>query len=75
MIREPGALWCCHADPPGIHPHLHPRTVRLQRASDPEIADRLFLHVSTVKSHVNAIFAMLGVRERRGAVALVQESG
>nr|WP_281392140.1 LuxR C-terminal-related transcriptional regulator [Brachybacterium halotolerans] len=47
----------------------------MQRASDPEIADRLFLHVSTVKSHVNAIFAMLGVRERRGAVALVQESG
>jgi DNA-binding NarL/FixJ family response regulator len=38
-------------------------------ATNPEIAERLFLGVSTVKSHVNAIFAKLGVTERREAVA------
>lgn len=38
-------------------------------ASNPEIAERLFLGVSTVKSHVNAIFAKLGVHERREAAA------
>ncbi|WP_152354247.1 response regulator transcription factor [Brachybacterium subflavum] len=40
-------------------------------ATNPEIAERLFLGVSTVKSHINAIFAKLGVSERREAVAVV----
>ncbi|UQN29176.1 response regulator transcription factor [Brachybacterium kimchii] len=44
-------------------------------ATNPEIAERLFLGVSTVKSHVNAIFAKLGVSERREAVALVRGRG
>lgn len=41
-------------------------------ATNPEIAERLFLGVSTVKSHINAIFAKLGVSERREAVAVVR---
>ncbi|MBK0331615.1 response regulator transcription factor [Brachybacterium sp. MASK1Z-5] len=44
-------------------------------ATNPEIAQRLFLGVSTVKSHVNAIFAKLGVTERREAVAVAKGSG
>jgi DNA-binding NarL/FixJ family response regulator len=44
-------------------------------ATNPEIAERLFLGVSTVKSHVNAIFAKLGVSERREAVAVVKRTG
>lgn len=44
-------------------------------ATNPEIAERLFLGVSTVKSHVNAIFAKLGVSERREAVAVVKGRG
>ncbi len=37
--------------------------------SNTEIAERLFLGVSTVKSHINAIFAKLGVRDRAQAIA------
>lgn len=44
-------------------------------ATNPEIAERLFLGVSTVKSHINAIFAKLGVSERREAVAVVKGRG
>ncbi|WP_430600721.1 response regulator [Brevibacterium sp. K72] len=39
-------------------------------ASNPEIAERLFLGVSTVKSHINALFAKLGVSRRQDAIAL-----
>ena len=43
--------------------------------SNNEIADELFLGVSTVKSHVNTLFAKLGVRDRAQAVVMAYESG
>lgn len=36
---------------------------------NPEIATRLFVGVTTVKTHINAIFAKLGVRTRAEAIA------
>jgi DNA-binding NarL/FixJ family response regulator len=42
--------------------------------SNTEIANSLFLGVSTVKTHINAIFAKLGVRDRAQAIALVHSS-
>ena len=36
-----------------------------------EIADRLFLAESTVKTHVGSIFGKLGVKSRSEAAALV----
>ncbi len=42
--------------------------------SNAEIAKALFLGVSTVKTHINAIFAKLGVRDRAQAIALVHSS-
>jgi DNA-binding NarL/FixJ family response regulator len=40
-----------------------------------EIAGELFIGVATVKSHVNALFAKLGVRDRANAVVIAYESG
>jgi DNA-binding NarL/FixJ family response regulator len=42
--------------------------------SNTEIAASLFVGVSTVKTHINAIFAKLGVRDRAQAIALVHSS-
>jgi DNA-binding NarL/FixJ family response regulator len=39
--------------------------------SNTEIATRLYVGVATVKTHINAIFAKLGVRDRAQAIALV----
>lgn len=40
--------------------------------SNQEIASRLFVSVPTVKTHINAIFAKLEVRDRAQAIALVR---
>jgi Response regulator containing a CheY-like receiver domain and an HTH DNA-binding domain len=40
--------------------------------SNHEIASRLFVSVATVKTHINAIFAKLAVRDRAQAIALVR---
>jgi DNA-binding NarL/FixJ family response regulator len=43
--------------------------------SNREIADQLFLSEATVKTHVNRIFAKLGVRDRVQAVVLAYQTG
>jgi len=40
-----------------------------------EIASQLYLGEATVKTHVNRIFAKLGVRDRTQAVIVAYESG
>ena len=40
-----------------------------------EMAERLFLSMATVKTHVNRVFAKLGVRDRAQAVVLAYETG
>ncbi|HEU4354977.1 MAG TPA: response regulator transcription factor [Actinomycetota bacterium] len=40
-----------------------------------EIAERLFLSMATVKTHVNRVFAKLGVRDRAQAVVVAYETG
>jgi DNA-binding NarL/FixJ family response regulator len=40
-----------------------------------DIAGRLYLSMATVKTHVNRVFAKLGIRDRAQAVVLAYESG
>ncbi|MEO1061503.1 MAG: response regulator transcription factor [Actinomycetota bacterium] len=44
-------------------------------ASNHEIADQLFLATTTVKTHVGAIFAKLGVRDRAAAIVHAFDAG
>lgn len=44
-------------------------------ASNHEIADELFLATTTVKTHVGAIFAKLGVRDRAAAIVHAFDAG
>ena len=43
--------------------------------SNREIADRLVIAVSTVKSHINAIYGKLGTHRRMQAVVVARELG
>lgn len=43
--------------------------------SNSEIAERLFLSKATIKTHVNRLFAKLGVRDRAQAVIAAYEAG
>lgn len=44
-------------------------------ATNPEIADRLFISQTTVRSHVQSLRLKLGVRNRVGLVVLAHKSG
>lgn len=44
-------------------------------ASNPEIAERLYLSERTVKGYVSNIFAKLGARDRAAAIILAYEAG
>lgn len=43
--------------------------------SNSEIAERLFVNESTVKTHINHLFAKIGVRDRANAVTYAYEHG
>jgi len=74
-----GAL-AASAPPVGLaerFPQLTPREIEVlslavDGLSNAEIAGRLFIGVSTVKTHINAIFAKLGVADRAAAIALAR---
>ncbi|RDI68595.1 response regulator [Nocardia pseudobrasiliensis] len=46
-----------------------------QGRNNSEIARELFIGVSTVKSHINSLFAKLGVRDRGQAIAYAHRTG
>jgi LuxR family maltose regulon positive regulatory protein len=71
------------SSPPRAEPLIEPLTQRemdvlqliAEGLSNQEIADRLFLALSTVKGHARIIFDKLGVQRRTEAVARARELG
>ena len=58
-------------------PSLTPREAEVlalvgEGLSNAEIAGRMFVSMATVKTHINALFAKLAVRDRAQAIALVR---
>jgi LuxR family maltose regulon positive regulatory protein len=47
----------------------------VERLAYAEIAERMFISVNTVKTHVASVYAKLGVNERRGAIERAHELG
>ncbi len=71
QISVPRELRRCVARPAFSHRERQVLTLMIEGLQNREIADRLFLAESTVKSHLASSFEKLGVRSRKEAAALV----
>jgi DNA-binding NarL/FixJ family response regulator len=70
-VSVPRGLRRCVARPAFSHREREVLALVIEGLHNREIADRLFLAESTIKSHVASSFAKLGVRSRKEAAALV----
>ncbi|HEX7298612.1 MAG TPA: response regulator transcription factor [Solirubrobacteraceae bacterium] len=70
-VSVPRQLRRCLVRPAFSHREREVLALVVQGLHNREIADRLFLAESTIKSHVASSFAKLGVRSRKEAAALV----
>jgi DNA-binding NarL/FixJ family response regulator len=71
LVCAPRAARRLVAKPTFSHREKEVLQLLVEGLTNRQIADRLFLAESTVKSHVAAAFAKLGVRSRKDAVALL----
>jgi DNA-binding NarL/FixJ family response regulator len=70
-VAVPRALRRCVARPAFSHREREVLALVVEGLHNREIADRLYLAESTIKSHVASSFAKLGVRSRKEAAAIV----
>jgi len=80
---EPGQAATAHAaasDPPGLLEPFSEREIEVIRLlaagrSNQEIADHMFVALSTVKWHINNIYGKLGVKSRTEAISRARRLG
>jgi DNA-binding NarL/FixJ family response regulator len=76
FVRTPEAPATPPAELASLTEREHEVLVLMGRGlANQEIADRLFLSMATVKTHVNRVFSKLRLRDRAQAVVLAYETG
>jgi DNA-binding NarL/FixJ family response regulator len=75
LVVVPGTLGGQAVRPVFSHREREILALVAEGATNREIADRLFLAESTIKSHLSTAFTKLGVRSRAEAAALVLDPG
>ena len=74
-LNQPGSSVADHEDNSLTERELEVLSLVTKGASDKEVAEKLFVSLNTVKSHIRNILSKLRVNSRKEAAKLAQSKG